>query len=55
MNNVDEKLVKSLFSQENKAKLDIDVDESKGGYFIIKPKQGGIVLKSINKAEFNIY
>ena len=32
----------------------VDVTEGKGGSFFVKPKQGGLILKSINKAEYNI-
>lgn len=53
MNNVDEKLVKQIFSHDNINNLEVIVTEAKGGTFIIKPKQGGIIIRSINKAEYN--
>jgi uncharacterized protein (DUF779 family) len=52
MNNIDEKFVKQVFSFDNLQNLIVDVSEGRGGSFFIKPKQGGIILKQITKAEY---
>lgn len=54
MNNISEKLIRTLISYDNLASLKIDISEGKGDTFFVTPEQGGIILKSINKAEHTI-
>jgi hypothetical protein len=52
--NIDEKLIKVLFSQENLQNLAVEVAVTKGGSFYVKPAQGGIFIKSMTKAGYKL-
>lgn len=52
INNIDEDLVKKVFSPENIDNLRVDVSSSKGGLFYVFPEQGGMLLKSVQKASY---
>ena len=51
---MDDKLIKRIFSFENLDNLHVAVTHSKGGSFVIKPDQGGLILKSINKSRYRL-
>ncbi|CDW74551.1 phosphatidylinositol-4-phosphate 5-kinase [Stylonychia lemnae] len=52
INNIDETLIKKIFSLDNIHNLKVDVSQTKGGMFYIFPLDGGIILKSISKASY---
>lgn len=52
INNIDEDLMKKIFSPENIQNLRVEVSATKGGMFYVFPQQGGLVLKSIQKASY---
>lgn len=54
MHNISEKLIRTLLSYDNIANIKVNVSEGTGGTFFLTPEQGGITLKSINKAEYTI-
>jgi hypothetical protein len=53
--NIDDHVIKSIFSSENMKDLDISISSGKGGSFFIKPVNGGrMLMKSITKPEYEI-
>ncbi len=52
--NVSETLIKQAFSEENLENISISVSQNKGGNFYIKPEQGGLIIQSINKAQYKL-
>jgi hypothetical protein len=39
---------------ENLANITVSVSQTKGGSFLIKPEQGGIIIQSVNKASYKL-
>jgi hypothetical protein len=54
MNNISEKLLRQLFNRENMPNIRVNVSEGTAGTFFLIPEQGGVLVKSINKAEYTI-
>lgn len=55
IHNIDDYMVKSIFSIINLKELDISISSGKGGSFFIKPIHGGrMLIKSITKPEYEI-
>ncbi len=52
--NIDDKLIKKIFSFDNIQKLNVDVSSTKGGSFYIKPEQGGLIVTSITRASYRM-
>ncbi|CDW83708.1 phosphatidylinositol-4-phosphate 5-kinase [Stylonychia lemnae] len=52
--NIDERLIKQIFSIQNLENLVVDASLTKGGSFYVKPLQGGLIIKSINKAGYKL-
>ena len=52
INHIEEDLIKKIFSPENLENMRIEVSSTKGGMFYVFPRQGGLVLKSIQKASY---
>lgn len=44
--------MRHIFSEDNIKNLIVHVSTNRGGSFVIKAKQGGLVVISINKAEY---
>lgn len=55
IHNINDEMVKSIFSLSNIKELDISISSGKGGSFFIKPVHGGrMLIKSITKPEYEI-
>jgi len=55
IHNIDDHMVRSIFSSSNIQNLDITLSQGKGGSFFIKPIVGGrMLMKSITKPEYEI-
>jgi hypothetical protein len=55
IHNIDDHIVKSIFSPQNIKELDISISSGKGGSFFIKPIHGGrMLIKSITRPEYEI-
>lgn len=55
IHNIDDYMIKSIFSLSNIKELDISISSGKGGSFFIKPINGGrMLIKSITKPEYEI-
>lgn len=55
IHNVDDHMVRSVFSMININELDISISSGKGGSFFIKPIHGGrMLIKSITKPEYDL-
>lgn len=52
--NVDEHLIKMIFSMQNLENLTVEVSLTKGGTFYVKPQQGGLLIKSISKTSYKL-